>query len=252
MKYDAVMAALRSYVVEGGRPASIFLLPEGGMRKIYDCIVSNGLRAYLELGSGFGATSCVMGAAAAETGGKVVTIDLALHWPANASTLKAHVGIGDELEVVADPLGYNWWLADLIGKQTVGGLCQPLFDFCFLDGAHEWQPDALAVYLAAKLLKPGGWFVLDDLDFNLRSMPTWKESHGHLSARELDSYQLKMVWDLVICQHPDLAAFEVAENGRMGWARKRRVAEKKGLFARLGGLTRGPTRLKRHPYNPVV
>lgn len=235
MKYDAVMAALRSYVVDGDKPASIFLLPEGGMREIYDCIVSNRLRACLELGSGFGATSCVMGAAAAETGGEVVTIDLALHWPVNASTLKGHVGLGNELEVVADPLGYNWYLADLIAKQTVNGVCQPLFDFCFLDGAHEWQPDALAVFLAVKLLKPGGWFVLDDLDFNLRSMPTWKESHGHLSDRELDTYQIGMVWNLVARQHPDLTAFNVTESGRIGWARKALRPAPTGILSRLLG-----------------
>ena len=233
MKYDAVMAALRSYVVVGGWPSSIFLVPEGGIREIYDCIVSNGLRACLELGSGHGATSCVMAAAAAETHGKVLTIDIALHQPANASSLKAHVGIGDELEVVVDPLGYNWYLADLIAKQTRNGTCAPVFDFCFLDGAHEWQPDALAVLLAVKLLKPGGWLVLDDLNFNLRSMPNWKEAFGHLSDRELDTYQIGMVWNLVVRQHPELTAFKETEGGRIGWARKAPRPPHKGMLSRL-------------------
>ena len=57
------------------------------MGGIYECIVSNRLRTCLELGSGFGATSCVMGAAAAETGGRVVTIDISLHQPVNALSL---------------------------------------------------------------------------------------------------------------------------------------------------------------------
>jgi predicted O-methyltransferase YrrM len=161
-----------------------------------------------------------MAAAAAETGGKVTTVDLRFNIPVNAAVLKAHLGIGDELEPVADPLGYNWYLADLITKQTVNGTCEPLFDFCFLDGAHEWQPDALAAFLALKLLKPGGWFVLDDLNFNLRSMPTWKESHGHLSDRELDTYQIAMVWNLVVRQHPDLTGYKETEGGRIGWAQK--------------------------------
>ena len=234
MKYTAAMDALRSYVVPGGHPG-VFLFPEGGMQEIYDCIVTNRLRTCLELGSGFGATSCVMGAAAAETEGKVVTVDLSLHEPVNVRSLKAHVGIGDELEVVIDPLGYNWYLADLIAKQTVDGECRPIFDFCFLDGAHEWQPDALAVCLAVKLLKPGGWFVLDDLDFKLRSMPTWKESHGHLSDRELDTYQIKMVWDLVVRQHADLTAFNVTGNGRIGWARKTARPARGGMLSRLLG-----------------
>ena len=234
MKYTAAMDALRSYVVPGGHPG-VFLFPEGGMREIYDCIVGNRLRTCLELGSGFGATSCVMGAAVAETEGKVVTVDLSLHEPVNVRSLQAHVGIGDELEVVIDPLGYNWYLADLIAKQTVNGVCRPLFDLCFLDGAHEWQPDALAVCLAVKLLKPGGWFVLDDLDFNLRSMPKWKESHGHLSDRELDAFQLKMVWDLVVRQHSELTAFNVTGNGRIGWARKAARPARGRMLSRLLG-----------------
>jgi predicted O-methyltransferase YrrM len=230
MKYDTVMASLRAFAIPKGGAASLFLLPESGMREIYDCIVANRSKSCIELGSGFGATSCVMGAAVAEIGGKVVTIDIALHEPVNAGTLKAHVGLGDELEVRKDPLGYNWYMADLIAERTRGGVCEPLFDFCFLDGAHEWEPDALAVTLAVKLLKPGGWFVLDDLDFNLRSMPTWREFHGHLSDRELDAFQLKMVWDFVVRPHPDLSSFKVTGNGRIGWARK---VQSKGFLSKL-------------------
>lgn len=232
MKYTAVMDSLKTYIAPGGHPG-VFLLTEGGMREIYDCIVSNGLRACLELGTGFGATSCVMAAAAGETGGKAQTIDISLHLPVNVRSLKLHVGLGEELEVIIDPLGYNWYLADLIEKQSSGGVCRPLFDFCFLDGAHEWEPDALAVYLAVRLLKPGGWLVLDDLDFKLRSMPTWKESHSHLSDRELDSYQLKRVWDLVVRHHPDLTAFKITGNGRIGWARRSVSTGRRGMFFRL-------------------
>jgi SAM-dependent methyltransferase len=230
------MEALRSYVVVGGWRASVFLLTEGGMREIYDCIVTNRLSSCLELGSGHGATSCVMAAAVGETGGKVTTIDLALHQPANAASLKAHCGLADELlEVVADPLGYNWWLADRLRSQTVEGACQPLYDFVFLDGAHEWQPDALAVFLAIKLLKPGGWLVLDDLNFNLRSMPLWRQTHGHLSDRELDACQIGMVWNLVVRQHPDMEGFRETEGGRIGWARKVLPRPQRSFLSRLLG-----------------
>jgi predicted O-methyltransferase YrrM len=223
MDYPTVLQRLQDYKVIGGWPASIFLLPEGAMRDIYQCIVQNRLTACLELGSGHGATSCVIGAAVQETGGRAVTIDMRLHQPANAQSLKQHVGLGPELEVIIDPLGYNWWLADLLRQQDAGDAYQPLFDFIFLDGAHEWQPDALAVYLAVQLLKPGGWLVLDDLDFSLRSMPHWRNSHGHLSDRELDTCQIGMVWDLVIKHHPELQNFHVSEGSRVGWARKRRA-----------------------------
>jgi glycosyltransferase involved in cell wall biosynthesis len=144
-----------------------------------------------------------------------------LHQPVNANVLKEHTGIGDTIEFVVEPLGYNWYLADLIAKQTVDDICQPIFDFCLIDGAHEFEPDALAFFLVSKLLKPGGWVVLDDLNFALRSMSFWRETHGHLSDRELDAFQIGMVFDLAVRQHPHFTDFRVSENGRVGWARKK-------------------------------
>lgn len=222
MKYETILESLKSYEVPGNWPASIFLLPEGAMRDIYDCIVENKLQNCVELGTGHGATSCVMAAAIDEIGqGRVITIDKALHLPTNANVLKEHTGIGDQLEFVLEPLGYNWYLADLIAKQTVDDVCEPIFDFCLLDGAHEFEPDALACFLVAKLLKPGGWLVLDDLNFALRSMSSWKVSHGHLSDRELDVCQMGMVYEHVVKQHPDFSEFKITEDGRLGWARKK-------------------------------
>jgi len=221
MKYDTILERLNSYIVPGDWPPSIFLLPENAMRDIYDCIVGNRLRHCIELGTGHGATSCVMAAALEEVGdGRIVTIDKTLHLPVNANVLKDHTGIGDNLEFVVEPLGYNWYMADLIAKQTLNGVCEPIFDFCLLDGAHEFEPDALAFFLVSKILKPGGWVVLDDINFSLRSMSFWRETHGHLSDRELDSCQIGIVYDYAVKQHPDFADFRITENGRVGWARK--------------------------------
>ena len=84
MQYTQVMDALRSYDVPVGQPPTIFLLPEPGMRAIYDCITTNRLTDALELGSWRGATSCVMAAAAQEIGGTVTSVDILLQQPANA------------------------------------------------------------------------------------------------------------------------------------------------------------------------
>lgn len=222
MKYETILERLKSYRVQGDWPPTIFLLPEGAMRDIYDCVVANELRSGIELGTGLGATSCVIAAALEEVGGgRVVTIDKTLHMPANANVLKEYTGIGDSLEFVLEPLGYNWYLADLIAKQTSDDVCEPIFDFCLIDGAHEFEPDALAFTLVAKLLKPGGWVVFDDINFYLRSMSFWQQTHGHLSDRELDTCQIGMVYDYIVKQRPDFTGFLITENGRVGWARKR-------------------------------
>ena len=32
----------------------------------------------------------------------------------------------------------------------------PVYDFCYLDGAHDFTIDGMAVYLVEKLLRPAG------------------------------------------------------------------------------------------------
>ena len=61
------------------------------------------------------------------------------------------------VEIVAEPLGYNWWLGDALGTRHGDAARERGFDFCLLDGAHEWNQDALAFLLVARLLRPGGW-----------------------------------------------------------------------------------------------
>src|SRR5262249_32337727 len=74
---------------------------------------------------------------------------------------------------------------------------------------------------SVKLLKPGGILVLDDLDFKIRVLSWWQATHSHLSERELDEYQMVMVGDLVVKQHPELEGFRVTDDGGIGWAQKR-------------------------------
>jgi SAM-dependent methyltransferase len=223
MDFSTIWQRLQSYEIPGLWPDSIFLLPEDVFADLYNFIVQNQLHAGLELGSGFGTTSCIMAAAVkANNGGQVVAVDRTLYESVNPKILKEHTQVGDALQVVIDPLGYNWYLADLIAANTENNICNPIFDFCFLDGAHQWEPDALAFSLVAKLLKPGGWIVFDDINFVLRGcIPNWREEFGHLSDRELDTPQVGMVYELMVKQNPDFTDFSVTHNGRIGWARKK-------------------------------
>jgi predicted O-methyltransferase YrrM len=225
MKFKKVMQALKQYQVPGAWPPTIFLLSEQTMNDIYSLIVRHKLHHCIELGTGHGATTCVMAAALEEIGGgEIITIDKELHQPVNASVLAAHTGSGVIPIVVVEPLGYNWYLADLIEKRSQQDRTEPLFDFCLLDGAHEWEPDALATFLVAKLMKPGAWIVIDDLDFTLASIPDLEQSaYAGYSERELNTRQMRMVYDLVLKQHPDFQALATTERGRIGWARKREV-----------------------------
>jgi hypothetical protein len=157
--------------------------------------------------------------------GSLLTIDKYLHQPVNVHVLREHAGLKpDRLQAISDELGYNWYMADLIRQQTVNGVCHPLFDFCLLDGAHEWEPDALAFNLVAKLMKPGGYVAIDDLNYCFRMMPNWQETHGDRTDKELDTYQMKMVYDLVVKQHRDFTDFRITHDGRIGWAKKKQTS----------------------------
>jgi predicted O-methyltransferase YrrM len=221
MKFDEVLELLRSYRTPQGEVV-LFLLQPQTMEDIYNCVLHSSARDCLELGTGYGATTCVIAAALDETGGgRVTTIDMVARDPIGVDILAQHTGLSSYIEAITDVAGYNWYIGEAIARQTVNGMCVPCFDFCFLDGAHEWGTDALAVFLVAKLLRAGAWIVLDDLDFKLRGcQPGWEVAFRSRTEKELDAQQVSMVFDFVLRPHPDFSNFTVSDGGRTGWARK--------------------------------
>lgn len=223
LKFTEAFDRLRSYRAPNNEPV-LFLLSPATMEDIYNCVLNSGARNCLELGTGYGSTTCIIAAALQERGGgRVTTVDIMEHEPVGVTALARHMGLAELIEPVIEPAGYNWFLGEVIGRQTrrAGTPCEPCYDFCFLDGAHEWGPDALAVFLAAKLLQPSAWLVMDDLDFKLRGcQPRWKEVFADRSQKELDAHQVAWVFERVVRQHPDFGMFAVSDAGRTGWARK--------------------------------
>src|SRR3954453_16138725 len=141
MTFDQVYRLLLNYQTE--RNQRILLLAEDTLRDIYGCIISTQATDCLELGTGFGATACVMAAAVDEVGGgTVTTVDQIVREPVGVDQLAQLTGLRDRIRSFALGAGYNWFLLRKLQEQTRGGVCEPAFDFCYLDGAHEWQPDA--------------------------------------------------------------------------------------------------------------
>jgi predicted O-methyltransferase YrrM len=193
----------------------LFLLAEGTAREIYDCVVATDAKAPLELGTGYGTTTCIIAAALDEIGGgTVTTVDNIERNPISVNVLARHTGLSNYIEPVRGD--YVEYLRRRRQQKPM-----PLIDFCFLDGAHEWDPDAVAAYFVGTLLRPGGWFVLDDLDFKLRGcQPDWEHVFADRSEEELDANQVRQVYDQVVCMRQDFGDFTVADGGRTGWARK--------------------------------
>ena len=59
---------------------------------------------------------------------------------------------------------YNWSLMKLISENNGA----PIFDYCFLDGAHTVAIDALNFFLCDRLLRVGGYMDFDDYEWRLR------------------------------------------------------------------------------------
>ena len=130
---------------------------------IYKLILENPIEQVLELGTAHGVGACYMAAALEEKKkGKVLTIDnkLALERNPNPIELIEKNGLKDYVNPVFAESTYNWELMKIIERQTSNGVCTPIFDFCYIDGAHNFEVDCCAFYLVDKLLKPGGWILL--------------------------------------------------------------------------------------------
>lgn len=210
MEFDAIVEAVR------GVP---YMAPEQG-RRIYDHVRDARPDQLLELGTAHGVSAAYMAAAVAANGaGHVTTVDsgYAGYDPSPESVLE-RAGLREHVTLVQRPYStYTWFLRELISERSdEAGNCEPLYDFCYLDGAHDWHIDGLAVVLIEKLLRPQAWLLLDDLSWmapEVRTVPL------NLSDAERAEPPVKAVWDTLVRQHPSFTEFRV-EDEVWAWAHK--------------------------------
>lgn len=97
---------------------------------------------------------------------------------------------------------YNWALGKLIEQHPN----DPIFDYCFLDGAHTFAVDALNYYLCDRLLRVGGYIDFDDYRWTLRGSsldPSLvPEVLQQYTDEQIDSAQVKMIIDLLVRPDP--------------------------------------------------
>jgi len=97
---------------------------------------------------------------------------------------------------------YNWSLAQLLQNQQN----YPLFDYCFLDGAHTFAVDALNFLLCDKLTRVGGYIDFDDYYWTLRGssldpkkIPAIADQY---TEEQIDSKQVALIVDLLVKTNP--------------------------------------------------
>lgn len=199
-------------------------MSEAQGRIVYDHISSNRVQKVLELGTAHGVGAAYMAAALSE-GGSLTTVDFdkAVFDPSPEETLDK-AGVAAKVTLVREYSSYTWWLKKQIEHHSdKSGNCQPVYDFIYLDGAKNWTIDGMAVILAEKLLKPGGWLLLDDLGWMYSDDPSRRISDGitvrDLSADERSEPHLRAVFNLIVAPHPSFTELKIVDDW-WGWARK--------------------------------
>lgn len=205
-----------------------YILPEMA-QDLYQFILREKPRNCLELGFAHGASSCYIAAALDELGsGQLTCVDLnpAREWQEpTIETLLQKTGLASQVRVCREATSYTWFLKKQIEEQTRNNRCEPIYDFCFIDGAKNWTIDSSAFFLVDKLLRPGGWIVFDDLQWTYMSKlrEGKKKTDGvfmlDMGEDELDQPHVELIFKLLVMQHPDYSQFTVKDYW-WAWARK--------------------------------
>jgi predicted O-methyltransferase YrrM len=197
-----------------------FMSPEQG-RLVFDHVRNAGVKDALELGTAHGVGAAYMAAA----GARVTTVDHAgAVFTPSPEDVVGRAGVAERVTIVREYSSYTWWLKELIAARSdEHGNVEPAFDFVYLDGAKNWTIDGLAVVLLEKLLRPGGWLLMDDLEWTYAQDPHREATdgivHRDLSEGERTQPHLRAVFDLIVAQHPSFTELR-REDEWWGWARK--------------------------------
>ena len=178
------------------------------------------LKNCLELGFYHGVSSAYIASILRKNGGgKLTTIDRinARELKPNIDKILAALNLQSYVEVYYEERSYSWRLMKMLERNP-----RAYFDFCYIDGGHSWDNTGFAFFLVEKLLKPGAWLILDDLDWTFKSMEkrAGRDAWFRQKPREeITTPQVRKVWELLIKPHPAFCDFR--EEGQWAFARKR-------------------------------
>ncbi len=209
-----------------------YIQPERG-HVLYRHIRTYRPRRVLELGIGHGVSSCYMAAALDENGnGHLTCVDLlSAEFCPSAEELLSQAGLEERVCIYREQSSYTWFLKKCIEERTpLGGICEPEFDLCYIDGPKNWTIDGAAFFMVDKLLNPGGWIIFDDYDWTYDSVAESNSgmsmsdgiSIRGMSEEERTQPHIEAIFRLLVTQHPDYGEFMVDGN-QWAWARKVRA-----------------------------
>jgi predicted O-methyltransferase YrrM len=171
------------------------------------------LHDVLELGFMHGVSTCYL----ADVAKHVTAIDLVKPQEPKRmiESFLDRLGLSDRVTIFYEPTSYTWRLMKMLEEDPT-----PRFDLVYIDGAHNWNTDGFAFFLADKLLRPGGWIVFDDIPWTYATSPEVSQLPWVLALPEEERLtpQVKRVFDLLVRTHPAYGDFLV--EGQWGYAHK--------------------------------
>lgn len=185
-------------------------------------IKSNNYTNLLELGFAHGVSSCYFASILKDIGGgHLTTIDLMeakTDRHPNIEELLNKLNLSEYVDYYFENTSYTWRLMKLIEENN-----EPIFDFCYIDGAHDWYVDGFAFFLVDKLLKPGGMIIFDDMNWCFASSPSLKNTTRvqRMTDDEKNTPHIKKVFDLLVKPHPNYHNFNMMYNNQWGVAQKK-------------------------------
>ena len=193
-------------------------------RKLYEHILQYQPEECLELGFAHGVASCYIAAALHEIGkGKLTCVDLEESKDREPilETLLEQSGLADFVSIHREKNSYTWFLKKAIEANSENYVCNPVYDFCFVDGAKNWTIDGIAFFLVDKLLKKDGFILFDDYRWTYREYS--KAILDGITIRALSEDQanepnIEKVFQLLVMQHPAYSNFVIDED--WAWAQK--------------------------------
>lgn len=166
----------------------------------------------LELGFFHGVSSMYMAAILDDMGGgTLTTIDktVARDKSPNIEQLAEELGLARYLEVFYEERSYLWRLMKFIEEGR-------RFDFCYIDGGHNWADTGFAFFLVDKLLEDGGLILFDDFNWTAEG----RKWAADWPLEEQKLQPVERVWTLLVNEHKGYRPLWVHD--RWALARKKR------------------------------
>lgn len=211
-------------------------------RELYEFVLERKPVRILELGTAFGKATLAMAAALHENGqGHLDTVDLvaANERFYNDNCRKKLLGLSLDSYATThlENNSYNWFLKKRLETQRQADRIEPLYDFVFIDGSHNFSVDGFAFSLSERLMKPGATVLFDDLRYNYHDMnirsgisneptldtydPRARVVRAQMGEDELKACHVGLIFDLLVKTSPSFHNFRYSCDGNWGYAEKR-------------------------------